>query len=160
MTFGHNGFLGYSPCSSSANVEITLDHIRGKSVVPEGDMAIWWARSVHEEPKVDPDMERAKKGLAEKMASWRDPNIRKILEHSLKTVMIPQYVLPKQKTWAGRRVVLVGDAAHGKLDPESSAKEGTDVVQLCRRPKGKESRNPSRMQRLSQCCWRTTCQEA
>lgn len=113
MTFGPNGFLGYTPCNAGG-ITITGDHIQGKTALPPGDMGFWWARSAHENPDTEPDVERAKAGLAEKMKSWRDPNIRSILQHSLKTAMIPTYALPKQKTWAGKRVVLVGDAAHGK----------------------------------------------
>ena len=113
MTFGHNGFLGYSPCTTGG-IKITEDHISGKTALPPGDMGLWWARSAHESPDIEPDIERAKADLAKKMESWTDPNIRSILQHSLKTAMILTYTLPKQKTWVGKRVVLVGDAAHGQ----------------------------------------------
>lgn len=118
MIFGHNGFLAYSPCNAAPEVEITADHIRGTTMVPRGDMGFWWARSAHADPKMEPDVEVSKKALAEKLQSWRDPNVAQILEHSLKTAMIPTYVLPKQRTWAARRMVLVGDAAHGKSVPK------------------------------------------
>ena len=150
MTFGHNGFLGYTPCTCS-DVQITADHLRGKSTVPRGDMAFWWARSAQDDPKCEPDVEKAKKDLAKRMESWKDPNIPKILEHSLKTATIPTYVLPKEKTWAGERVVLVGDAAHGKLY-EMSFRASADIAQRCPHPVDKESRSRSRMQKPLRCC--------
>lgn len=123
MTFGHNGFLGYTPCNSAPALDmITNEHICGSTVVPRGDMAFWWARSAHVEPKRTPevDVEDARRELEERMKGWSDPNIRKILRETVKTAMIPTYALPRQERWSGRRVVLVGDAAHGEcafLDP-------------------------------------------
>ena len=114
MTFGHNGFLGYTPCTTASSASITSSHIRGDSAVPRGEMGFWWARSAHEDPKVEPDLDVAKEDLRKRMAKWRDPNVKAILDHGIKTAMIPTYALSRQRTWAGRRVVLVGDAAHGK----------------------------------------------
>lgn len=114
MTFGPNGFLGYTPCTTSPSTTLTADHISGRAAVPVGNMAFWWARSTHADPKVEPDVEVEKRELEKRMQSWRDPNVKAILRHSVKTAMIPTYVLPRQRTWVGKRVVLVGDAAHGE----------------------------------------------
>lgn len=115
MIFGHNGFVAYTPCTMAPETTITDAHLRGSAAIPRGDMAFWWARSAHADPKMEPDVEVSKNELKERMRSWREPNIHSILEHSLNTAMFATYALPKQRTWAGRRVVLVGDAAHGEL---------------------------------------------
>lgn len=115
MIFGHNGFFAYTPCTTAPSTPITTSHIRGETFVPPGDMAFWWARSAHADPNMEPDLEKAKADLAARMQSWRDPNIPRILGHSLRTALMPTYCLPKQETWVGQRVVLVGDAAHGEF---------------------------------------------
>ena len=81
--------------------------------MPPGKMAFWWSRSEQKDPHANPDDEEVKRELKKRHESWRDPTIHKILEVADVPLKIPTYVLPKLSTWAGRRVVLVGDAAHG-----------------------------------------------
>lgn len=126
MTFGHNGFLGYTPCSTADDISVGPVHLRGEAVVPRGDMAFWWARSAQSDPEKEPDVEKTKRDLRARMKSWKDPNIRSILQNSQRTAVLPTYALPKQQTWAGKRVVLVGDAAHGIRTPSRLLCRSTD----------------------------------
>jgi 2-polyprenyl-6-methoxyphenol hydroxylase-like FAD-dependent oxidoreductase len=113
MTFGPNGFFAYTPYLSG-DVKATDQHIRGEATLPPGKMAFWWSRSAQKDPKANPDEVALKKELEERHASWKDPTIQKILQNSEVRFKIPTFVLPKIPTWAGKRIVLVGDAAHGK----------------------------------------------
>lgn len=72
------------------------------------------ARSEQKDPKADPDEQKLKKDLEQRYASWKDPAIKSILQNSEVKLKIPTFVLPKIPTWTGRRIVLIGDAAHGK----------------------------------------------
>ena len=70
-------------------------------------------RSEQKDPNADPDEVKLKEELEQRHASWKDPAINRILQNSEVKLKIPTFVLPKIPTWAGKRVVLVGDAAHG-----------------------------------------------
>lgn len=132
MTFGNNGFLGYTPCTTSTSTtSLTASQLRGETTVPRGDMGFWWARSAHADPKMEPDVEKTKADLLKRMQGWKDANIRSILEHSHRTAMIATYALPRQETWAGRRVVLVGDAAHGESHCSSFQSILNSLVLMC-----------------------------
>ena len=112
MTFGPNGFFAYTPYLTG-DVEATDQHIRGEATLPPGRWGFWWSRSEQRDPQATIDDVALKKELQERLASWKDPAILKILQNSDIKLKIPTYVLPKIPTWAGKRVVLVGDAAHG-----------------------------------------------
>lgn len=112
MTFGPTGFFGYTPYTTG-DIAITEKHIRGEETLPAGKMAFWWSRSAQAGPTANPDDAEVKRELQESLQSWKDPTIQKIVETSDIPLKIPTWVLPKQPTWAGKRVVLVGDAAHG-----------------------------------------------
>ena len=113
MTFGPNGFFAWTPYLTG-DVQARAQHIRGEATLPPGKMAFWWSRSAQESPEANPDEVALKKELEERLASWKDPTIQKILQNSEVRWKIPTFVLPKIPTWAGKRIVLVGDAAHGK----------------------------------------------
>lgn len=112
MIFGPNGFFAYTPYLTGG-VKASKQHIRGEATLPPGKMAFWWSRSAQKDPEANPDEVMLKKELEDRLASWADPTIQKILENTEIRFKIPTFVLPKIPTWAGRRVVLVGDAAHG-----------------------------------------------
>ena len=115
MTFGPNGFFGYSPYCTG-DVEATERHIRGDATLPPGKKAFWWSRSEQKDPNANPDDATVTRELQERHKSWKDPSIHKILQNTEVPLKIPTFVLPKQPTWAGKRVVLVGDAAHGTIE--------------------------------------------
>ena len=112
MTFGPNGFFAYTPYLTG-DVKATDKHIRGEATLPPGKWGFWWSRSEQRDPQGNIDELALKKELEERLASWKDPSILKILQNSNIKLKIPTYVLPKIPTWTGKRVVLVGDAAHG-----------------------------------------------
>lgn len=111
MTFGPNGFFAYTPYTTgdfSANEK----HIRGEATLPPGKSAFWWSRSAQENSKANPDNAELKQELEKRHSSWKDPTILNIIQNSEVALKIPTFVMPKVPTWAGRRVVLIGDAAH------------------------------------------------
>lgn len=115
MTFGPNGFFAYTPYMTG-DVRATDQHVRGEVTLPPGKMSFWWSRSAQKDPEASLDGHAIKKALEEKLASWKDPTIPTILQNSEIRFKIPTYTLQKMPTWAGTRIVLVGDAAHGMLD--------------------------------------------
>jgi 2-polyprenyl-6-methoxyphenol hydroxylase-like FAD-dependent oxidoreductase len=112
MTFGPNGFFAYTPYTTG-DVKATDQHVRGEATLSPGPMSFWWSRSAQKDPQGNPDEVALKKELEEKLATWKDPAIPKILRNSEIRFKIPTFILPKMPTWAGTRIVLVGDAAHG-----------------------------------------------
>ena len=114
MTFGPNGFFGYTPYTTG-DVKAEREHILGEATLPAGKMSFWWSRSAQKDPDANPDENALRQELEKRIESWKDPAIHKIVENSDLVLKIPTWVLPKIPTWAGKRVVLVGDAAHGKL---------------------------------------------
>lgn len=117
MTFGPNGFFAYTPYTTGT-VEATEKHLRGEATLPPGKSGFWWSRSAQKDPQADPDEGVLRRDLEARHASWKDPTIQKILQNSGVKLKIPTYVLPKQPTWSGKRIVLVGDAAHGIYWPK------------------------------------------
>ena len=113
MTFGPNGFFGYTPYTTG-EVKASRKHILGEATLPAGKMAFWWSRSAQDDPNANPDEAELKRELVTRHGSWKDPAIHKIVKESDVTLKIPTWVLPKIPTWTGKRVVLVGDAAHGQ----------------------------------------------
>lgn len=111
MTFGPNGFFGYSP-HLTGDEEATEKHIRGDATLSPGKMAVWWSRSEQTNPEADPDDAVIKKELQKRHQSWQDPTIHKVLEQAEIPFKTPTWALPKQPTWTGKRVVLIGDSAH------------------------------------------------
>lgn len=97
MTFGPNGFFGYTPYTTG-DVEATEEHIRGDATLPPGEGAFWWSRSEQEDPNANPDDETVKRELRKAHESWKDPTIHKILEVSEVPLKIPTWVLPKLPT--------------------------------------------------------------
>lgn len=111
MTFGPNGFFGYTPYNTG-DAEATEEHLRGNATLVAGKGAFWWSRSEQEDPNANPDDEAVKQQLRKAHKAWKDPTIHKILEVSGVPLKIPTWTLPKLPTWSGKRVVLAGDAAH------------------------------------------------
>lgn len=126
MTFGPNGFFGYTPYTTG-DVEVTEAHIRGDATLPRGDNAFWWSRSEQQDPDANPDDEAVKRELRKTHEHWKDPAIHKCIESSDRLLKIPTYVLPKLPTWTGKRVVLAGDAAHAL--PSSSGQGVSQAIE-------------------------------
>ena len=114
MIFGPNGFFAYTPYTTG-EVDLTRKHTLGDATVPPGQMAFWWSRSAQKDCDANPDESALKRELRSRHGSCKDPTINKILQSSDVTLKVPTFVLPKMPTWAGQRIVLVGDAAHGKF---------------------------------------------
>ena len=112
MTFGPNGFFAYTPYTTG-DVKATREHIVGDAKVPPGKMAFWWSRSEQKDPNAKLDEGALKQEIEKRHKSWKDPAIHKIIQHADVSLQVPTWVLPKIAVWAGQRVVLVGDAAHG-----------------------------------------------
>ena len=121
MTFGANGFFGYSPCGTG-DTPATIKHITGDAVLPPGRLAFWWSRSAQKDPEADPDEDALQRELRQRHQAWKEPTIRKIIENSKVNLKVPTWVLPKLPTWAGKRLVLVEDAAHGIVALHSCSK--------------------------------------
>jgi hypothetical protein len=103
MTFSGGGFFAYSPIDPGS---------------PSHKQGIWWSSFSRADPDVrtvDEDaISRAVVGRHEK---WSDPTVREILEKVKRDRLgfkVATWVTPKAPTWAGKAIVLVGDAAHGK----------------------------------------------
>lgn len=126
MTFGPNGFFGYTPYTTG-DVEVTEAHMRGDATLPAGKHAFWWSRSEQPDPNANPDDEAVKAELRKTHEHWRDPTIHKCIEASDRLLKIPTYVLPKLPTWTGKRVVLAGDAAHAL--PSSSGQGVSQAIE-------------------------------
>ncbi|KAK5172064.1 uncharacterized protein LTR77_003701 [Saxophila tyrrhenica] len=111
MTFGPNGFFAYTPYTTG-DTPATKKHIEGEATLPPGKNAFWWSRSAQEQPSANPDAAVLKQELEKRHSSWKDPTIMEIIRHSEVALKTPTFVSPKAPTWAGKRVVLIGDAAH------------------------------------------------
>lgn len=111
MTFGGNGFFAYTPYTTGDTLA-TEQHIRGEAALSPGLSAFWWSRSAQERSTADPDEDVLKQELIKRYSSWHDPTILTIIENSMVALKQPTFVMPKTPTWAGKRVVLIGDAAH------------------------------------------------
>ena len=122
MTMGPNGFFGYTPCTSG-ELTPTPRHIKGELALPPGQLAFWWARSAQDSREADPDEDTMHQELKSRLEFWKDPTIQNILQNSRITLKHPTLTLPRLPTWAGQRVVLVGDAAHGRLFLKSASKK-------------------------------------
>lgn len=101
FTFGGNGFFGYGP------------------VLPE--RTLWWSTyqisEVPDRKAVDPANIYAQ--LKERHADWKVPDLHDIINNSGGIDSIyPTWITPPLPTWTGKRMVLVGDAAHA-LPPTS-----------------------------------------
>lgn len=126
MTFGPNGFFGYTPYTIG-DVEISEAHIRGDATLPAGEHAFWWSRSEQTNPDANPDDEVVKQELRRTHEQWKDPTIHKCIDASDRLLKIPTYVLPKLPTWTGKRIVLAGDAAHAL--PSSSGQGVSQAIE-------------------------------
>ena len=121
MIFGPNGFFAHTPYTTGST-QATKEHVLGNATLPAGKMAFWWSRSAQKDPSANPDEAALKSELEKRHESWKGPTIRKIMQNSDVRLKIPTYVLAKIPTWAGKRIVLVGDAAHGQKIVYSTTK--------------------------------------
>ena len=118
MTFGAEGFFGYTPCNSdpsSGSPSLASSQIKANKAIPYGPQAMWWSTfSVDEPPKSTKavDKEAVHAQLLERHSKWQDPVIQKVLADPAISVMTATFVTPKLSTWTGDGIVLVGDAAH------------------------------------------------
>lgn len=126
MTFGPNGFFAYTPYTTGETKAVEK-HIRGEATLPPGKSAFWWSRSAQKDSTANPDNNELKRELLERLSSWSDPAIMKIIQNSEVALKQPTFVMPKVSTWAGNRVVLIGDAAHGTY-PINQLNTGADVT--------------------------------
>ena len=112
MTFSGNGFFGYSPCSTSPT-HVSKNHLIDDKILAPGPRGIWWSTFTREDPDTrNVDNEEIRKSLRKRHSDWKDDSIRKIVESTDLEVKVATWVMPKAPTWAGKRIILVGDAAH------------------------------------------------
>ena len=110
MTFGPNGFFGYSISSSAPDSTMTDD-----SPPAYGAEAMWWSSYQCDEipDKKDFDPEEIKKKLFERHSSWKDPVIHNINKNAKVELANQSWTVPKLPAWQKDGLILLGDAAHG-----------------------------------------------
>lgn len=116
MTFGPNGFFGYSPVDAAG--EPTS---QSGDLPPYGSRGMWWSTYQADTPPVTTkdkaQIEDIQKRLVARHAKWGDPIVQKIIKESSVDQIVPVWTMPKLPTWTKDGIVLVGDAAHGKCFP-------------------------------------------
>ncbi|EGE78646.1 extracellular salicylate hydroxylase/monooxygenase, variant 5 [Blastomyces dermatitidis ATCC 18188] len=117
IVFGGNGFFGYSP--SDTDAEVPNRHIP-QGVLPPGKTVMWWSSyAIDDCPNPETiNKEAVKQDLQKRHGDWRNPVIQKIINSVEVETMYPVWTTPELPTWERNGVVLIGDAAH-TLPPTS-----------------------------------------
>ena len=118
MTFGPQGFFGYSPCTTAtptANTPTPSSSSDPNSLPAYGPQGMWWStwESVDLLDPAKQDMDVIRKKLIARHEGWMDPIIQRIVKEAPIDLLLPTWVTPKLPTWEKDGIVLVGDAAHG-----------------------------------------------
>lgn len=110
MTFGPNGFFGYSISSSAPDTSLTDDEPPAY-----GPEAIWWSsyecKEVPDKKTFDP--EEIKKQLYARHSNWKDPAIQHIIKNVKIDAANQSWTVPKLPEWQKDGLILLGDSAHG-----------------------------------------------
>lgn len=130
MTFGPNGFFGYSISSSAPGSSLTDDEPPAY-----GPEAIWWSsyecKEVPDKKTFDP--EEIKKQLHARHSSWKDPAIQHIIKNVTIDAANQSWTVPKLPEWQKDGLILLGDSAHGILPfhPTSLPKKSPILHSVC-----------------------------
>ncbi|KAI9868531.1 MAG: hypothetical protein M1813_005975 [Trichoglossum hirsutum] len=110
MTFGAEGFFGYSPASSGKKLS------DAEFALPEyGPEAMWWSSFEEtEEPKDIKNFDKnlIREQLIERHKGWKDPVVQDCINNADISLFLPSWVTPKLPKWHNDGVILIGDAAH------------------------------------------------
>jgi 2-polyprenyl-6-methoxyphenol hydroxylase-like FAD-dependent oxidoreductase len=109
MTFGPNGFFGYTISSSAPGNSST------GTPAAYGPTAMWWSSyecaEVPDKTAFDP--KEIKKQLLTRHAKWKDPAIHEIISNAKVDLATQSWTVAKLPEWQKNGLILVGDAAHG-----------------------------------------------
>ncbi|KAH0559462.1 hypothetical protein GP486_004024 [Trichoglossum hirsutum] len=110
MTFGAEGFFGYSPADSGKKLS------DAEFALPEyGSEAMWWSSFEEtEEPKDTKNFDKnlIREQLIERHKNWKDPVVQDCIRNAEISLFLPSWVTPELPKWHNDGVVLIGDAAH------------------------------------------------
>jgi 2-polyprenyl-6-methoxyphenol hydroxylase-like FAD-dependent oxidoreductase len=111
MTFGAEGFFGYSPASSGKKISDA-----GRALPEYGPEAMWWSTFEEtEEPKDTKNFDKniIREQLIERHKDWKDPVVQHCINNAEISLLVPAWITPKLPKWHTNGVILIGDAAHG-----------------------------------------------
>ncbi|EER29647.1 FAD binding domain containing protein [Coccidioides posadasii C735 delta SOWgp] len=119
FVFGRNGFFGYSFVQSLTNPSEYISSTSQSKTTPS-DTVMWWS-TYEMESCPDPravDKEAILRDLHNRLDTWKDPIIQKILGTVNIQTIFPVNTTPELPTWTRDGVIVIGDAAH-TLTPTS-----------------------------------------